>query len=115
MTNAPKLSVENGTYLITIGSLKLPVVLTVAGQGNGTAQRFGVRVPVADSATGTSFKGYPAVLYATDDPDMLDYDNDGNFEMANIGCESCHGPGSNHILNGGDPTKIVNPANLKPA
>jgi Doubled CXXCH motif (Paired_CXXCH_1) len=188
--NAPKLSVENGTYFITIGSLKLPVVLTVAGQRNGTAQRFGVRVPVADSATGlstsiyygpfaydpkagytysagwydtttnapkfaagvgsaalvasggpsnhtsgctgchmggatkalaktaageTSFKGYPAVLYATDDPNVIDYDNDGNFEMANIGCESCHGPGSNHILNGGDPTKIVNPANLKPA
>jgi hypothetical protein len=187
--NAPKLSVENGTYFITIGSLKLPVVLTVAGQRNGTAQRFAVRVPVADSSTGlstsvyygpfaydpkagytyssgwydtttnapkfaagvgsaalvatggpsnhtsgctgchlggatksisktatgeTAIKGYVSVLYATDDPNVLDYDNDGNFEVANIGCESCHGPGSNHILNGGDPTKIVNPGNLKP-
>ncbi|HEV2720031.1 MAG TPA: cytochrome c3 family protein, partial [Thermoanaerobaculia bacterium] len=188
--NAPKLSVENGTYFITVASLKMPVVLTVAGQPNGTAQRFGVRVPVSDSATGystsiyygpfaydpklgytyssgwydattnapkfaagtgaaalvasggpsnhtsgctgchmggatktltktpageTAFKGYVAVLYSTESPNVIDYDNDGNFEIANIGCESCHGPGSNHILNGGDPTKIVNPKNLKPA
>ncbi len=32
--------------------------------------------------------------------------------MANIGCESCHGPGSAHILGGGDPTKIVNPEDI---
>ena len=190
--NAPKLSVENGKYFITIGSLKMQLVLTVAGQRNGSAQRYVVRVPVSDTAnklstsvyfaplqytpgtgwaaysptgwydattnapkfsdgvgsaqlvatggpsnhtsgcTGchmgeavkslsktpsgeTQFKGFTAVLFSADDPNVTDYDNDGNFELMNIGCEACHGPGGNHILSGGDPTKIVNPGNLKPA
>jgi DmsE family decaheme c-type cytochrome len=30
------------------------------------------------------------------------------------GCESCHGPGKAHVDGGGDKTKIINPANLKP-
>ena len=188
--NAPKLSVESGKYFVTIGSLKMEVLLTVAGQRNGSAQRFVVRVPVSDTAnklstsayfaplsytpgtgwaayspnawydattnapkfaagigsaalvasggpsnhtsgcTGchmgeavksltktpsgeTKFLGYPAVLYTADDPNVIDYDADGNFELMNIGCEGCHGPGGNHILSGGDPIKIVNPKNLK--
>ena len=187
--NAPKLSVENGKYFVTIGSLKMPLELTVAGQRNGSAQRYVVRVPVADTAnklttsayfaplqytpgtgwaaysptawydattnapkftdgvgsaalvasggpsnhtsgcTGchmggavksltktasgeTKFSGYTAVLFSNDDPTVTDYDNDGNFELMNIGCEGCHGPGGNHILAGGDPTRIVNPKNL---
>jgi hypothetical protein len=32
----------------------------------------------------------------------------------NIGCETCHGAGSNHVLGGGDPALIVNPAKLSP-
>lgn len=30
----------------------------------------------------------------------------------NIGCEACHGPGSDHVSGQGDKTKIVNPARL---
>lgn len=58
------------------------------------------------------YNGFVAVLYNEDDPSYFDYDHDGLSDIVNIGCESCHGPGSAHILGGGDPTKIVNPADL---
>jgi hypothetical protein len=34
------------------------------------------------------------------------------MELMNIGCENCHGPGSLHILNNGDVTKILDPRTL---
>ena len=57
-------------------------------------------------------KPYPATLYEPDDPAYFDYDGDGLPDLLNIGCEMCHGPGSAHILGGGDPAKIVNPSKL---
>lgn len=57
-------------------------------------------------------KPYPALVFAADDPAYFDYDGDGKPDLMNIGCEMCHGPGSAHIVAGGNPAKIVNPANL---
>ena len=188
--NAPILSVESGNYFITVGSLKMQVVFTVAGmKGGSLAQRYVVRVPVSDTANKLSAANYygpftfdpstgyavssgwydtttfapkfsagissaalvasggpsshtsgcvgchstglqsmsktatgeaqatlyKEVLFASDDPTAVDYNGDGQMELMNIGCEACHGPGSSHIIAAGDPTKIVNPATLKPA
>ncbi len=66
--NAPKLSVENGTYYITVGTLKAPVIATLAGQRpngfypSGTAQRYLVRIPVTDGPRGLSTSAYVSPL-----------------------------------------------------
>ena len=185
--NAPVLSVENGTYFVTIGSQKMPLWFTLAGQENGSAQRFVVKLQVTDTANKLSssayfaplqytpgtgwaaysptawydstnapkyaagigsaalatgapsnhtqgcigchaasprglaktaagewtYGGWTAVLYDPDDPTVFDYDGDGDFELMNIGCENCHGPGGAHIVAAGNKDKIVNPAKLK--
>ena len=168
--NAPKLSVENGQYYVTIGELKMPVIMTQGGTGHWK-QRYLVKVPLAggrlsaenyvspvqfNEATkeyvaynaanwydGDNLPRFNAATTASalaanngstyskkcigchtafvdilgpardpDNPSLVDYDGDGNFDLVNIGCEACHGPGAQHVISRGDPTKIVNPAKL---
>ncbi len=52
----------------------------------------------------------------------FDIDGDGFMDEINTGCETCHGPGSDHVLWAGDPQNagfegryIVNPAHLSPS
>lgn len=42
-------------------------------------------------------------------PHYLDLTGAGEGEGYNIGCERCHGPGSRHIINRGNPKMILNP------
>jgi hypothetical protein len=49
--NAPKLFVKNGVYTMTINAVEYPVVATVAGGRDTQAQRFVVRVVVADTTS----------------------------------------------------------------
>jgi hypothetical protein len=58
---APKLSVKNGIYTITIGTVDYPVVFTVGGSA-GQDQRFVVRVPVTDTDTKFSKANYYAPI-----------------------------------------------------
>lgn len=42
----------------------------------------------------------------------INIDDDPELDEINVGCESCHGPGSEHMANGGRSRFIVNPKNL---
>lgn len=66
---------------------------------------------VGKDANGEYVSVTPTPVYvAPDDNHYLDLRGKGEADMYHIGCETCHGPGARHIINRGDPKKIVNPA-----
>jgi len=186
--NAPILSFEGGYYYMTIGELKVRVVITQGGTGDWK-QRYLVRIPVTGTGSGWTrdnyvspvqynektdgyvayhpehwwnldtgepifgpkppvqevaavgrsyskrcigchttgfrdpmsqagsgewiYRPFPATLVPPDYAEQYpDYDHDGIPDIVNIGCEACHGPGSAHILGGGDPDEILAPSSL---
>lgn len=72
----------------------------------------GIRDIYQDDSGEWVFKPYPASLYEENDPMYFDYDGDGIYDMMNIGCESCHGAGGNHVLGAGDPDAMLGAEDL---
>ncbi|MBI5282405.1 MAG: hypothetical protein HY858_12040 [Candidatus Solibacter usitatus] len=66
---------------------------------------------VSQDSNGEWVSSVPTPVYTPpDSPHWLDLDGNGWGEAYNIGCERCHGPGVRHIINLGDPYKLLNPA-----
>jgi predicted CXXCH cytochrome family protein len=65
------------------------------------------------SLKGSANDGYRASAVPDVDGDY-DFDGDGRSEEINLGCEGCHGPGSEHLESKSDGMAIVSPALLTP-
>lgn len=98
-----------------------PPVAQVADVGRSYSKRCigchttGFRQPMNQISTGEwIYRPFPTSLVPPEYREQYpDYDHDGLPDNVNIGCEACHGPGSAHVLAGGDPDLILAPSTLE--
>lgn len=64
--------------------------------------------------TGSDTAGWTANLVSDPLWGDFDYDGDGVKDEVNLGCETCHGPGSEHWAQAGQGRQIVSPSLLTP-
>jgi len=68
-------------------------------------------VAITQDSNGEYVAAAPPVVYAApDDPHYFDLGGTSNRLGFNVGCERCHGPGSQHITELGDKSKILKPS-----
>ncbi len=66
------------------------------------------------SLSGSEATGWSASAVA-DPLGAFDYDDDGRLDEINVGCESCHGAGSEHLESGSRRDRIVSPGLITPS
>ncbi len=83
--NAPKLSVKNGTYTITIGQLDLPVVAMKQWRFDTGVweELFAVRIPVSDSPTGKTDAVYSSPVFWASDTGWQAYAPEAYYDSNN--------------------------------
>ncbi len=97
----------DGRYGTSDDALTAPPVNTNAVQTMCAACHLTGWQRYQDKATGQF------LVRAVNDPGgEIDIDDDPELDEINVGCESCHGPGSEHVANGGRSRFIVNPKYL---
>ena len=97
-----------------------PPVQQVADVGRSYSKRCigchttNFRLPMSQADTGEwIYRPFPTSLVPPGYEEQYpDYDHDGLPDNVNIGCEACHGPGSAHVIAGGDPDYILAPSSL---
>ena len=97
----------DGRYGTSDDALTAPPVNTNAVQTMCAACHLTGWQRYQDKATGQFL-----VRAANDPGGEMNIDDDPELDEINVGCESCHGPGSEHVANGGRSRFIVNPKYL---
>jgi DmsE family decaheme c-type cytochrome len=106
--------------LTTVLCLAFGTSLVVRSGGVAAQEAAPAQSPESGAATqaGGDYVGQDTCLVCHEDRNykgtLHGFAKNPRTPAANLGCESCHGPGKAHVDAGGGPTGIINPAKLTP-